>query len=71
MHPTLRSRMGKVFGVQLYKNNACALLLRILSIVNPDWLQHVRSVRIVCEAVLNAYTFSAIYSGPPKCFAHI
>ena len=33
-----------VFRVQLYKNNARALLSHILSIVNSDWLQHVRCV---------------------------
>ena len=46
MHPTLCSCAGNVFGVQLYKNNARVLLSRILSIVNSDWLQHTRSVRI-------------------------
>ena len=49
MHPTLRSRARNVFGVQLYKNNARALLLHSLSIVNSDWLQHARSVRGVYE----------------------
>ena len=34
-----------VFRVELYKNNARDLLSRILSILNSDWLQHVRSVR--------------------------
>ena len=34
----LASGLCKVFGVQLYKNNA--LLLHILSILNSDWLQH-------------------------------
>ena len=29
----------KVFGVHLYKNNAHALLWRILSLLNSDWLQ--------------------------------
>ena len=38
-----------MFGVQLYKNNARALLSRILSILNLDWLQHARSVRGVYE----------------------
>ena len=46
---TLRSRARKVFGVQLYKNNARVLLSRNLSILNSDWLQHARSVRGVCE----------------------
>ena len=39
----------KVFGVQLYKNNAHALLLRILCILNSDWLQYARSIRGVYE----------------------
>ena len=46
---TLASAMREMFGVQLYKNNARALLLRILSILNLDWLQHARSVRGVYE----------------------
>ena len=41
-----------MFGVQLYKNNARALLLRILSILNLNWLQHARCVRGVYELVL-------------------
>ena len=39
----------KVFGVQLYKNNARAPLSRILCILNSDWLQHARSIRGVYE----------------------
>ena len=46
---TLASALREMFGVQLYKNNARALLSRILSILNLDWLQHVRSVRGVYE----------------------
>ena len=46
---TLASALRKMFGVQLYKNNARVLLLRILSILNLDWLQHARSVRGVYE----------------------
>ena len=46
---TLASALREVFGVQLYKNNARALLSRILSILNLDWLQHARSVRGVYE----------------------
>ena len=49
---TLASALREMFGVQLYKNNARALLSRILSILNLDWLQHARSVRGVYE-----YTF--------------
>ena len=46
---TLASALHEMFGVQLYKNNARALLSRILSILNLDWLQHARSVRGVYE----------------------
>ena len=42
-----------MFGVQLYKNNARALLSRILSILNLDWLQLARSVRGGNELLLN------------------
>ena len=42
---THASALREVFEVQLYKYNARALHLRILSILNSDWLQHVRSVR--------------------------
>ena len=52
MHPRLRFRARKVFRVQLYKNNARVLLLRILSILNSDWLQHVSCVRGVYEWIL-------------------
>ena len=45
---TLASALREMFGVQLYKN-ARALLSRILSILNLDWLQHARSVRGVYE----------------------
>ena len=46
---SLASALREMFGVQLYKNNARALLSRILSILNLDWLQHARSVRGVYE----------------------
>ena len=46
---TLASPLPEMLGVQLYKNNARALLSRILSILNLDWLQHARSVRGVYE----------------------
>ena len=49
---TLASALREMFGVQLYKNNARALLSRILSILNLDWLQHARSVRWVYETSL-------------------
>ena len=44
MCPTLCSCPRNVFRVQLHKNNARALLSRILSIVKSDWLQHMHSV---------------------------
>ena len=50
---TLASPLREMFRVQLYKNNAHALLSRILSILNLDWLQHARSVRGVYEFKLN------------------
>ena len=50
---TLPSALREMFGVQLYKNNARALLSRILSILNLDWLQHARSVRGVYEYTLS------------------
>ena len=46
---THASALREMFGVQLYKNNARALLSRILSILNLDWLQHARSVCEVYE----------------------
>ena len=49
---TLASALREMFGVQLYKNNARALLSRILSILNLDWLQHARSVRGVYEYLM-------------------
>ena len=49
---TLASALREMFRVQLYKNNARALLSRILSILNLDWLQHARSVRGVYEWML-------------------
>ena len=49
---TLVSALREMFGVQLYKNNARALLSRILSILNLDWLQHAGSVRGVYEYLI-------------------
>ena len=49
---TLASALREMFGVQLYKNNARALLSRILSILNLDWLQHAWSVRGVYESCI-------------------
>ena len=55
MHPTLCSHARKIFGVKLYKNNARALLSRILSTLNPDWLQLVQSIREVFKYSLKHY----------------
>ena len=46
---TLASVLREMFGVQLYKNNARALLSSLLSNLNLDWLQHARTVRGVYE----------------------
>ena len=59
MHLTLRSRARKVFAVQLYKNNARALLSRILTILNSDWLHHAHTVRRVCESANNHFILHA------------
>ena len=55
---TLASALREMFGVQLYKNNARALLSRILSILNLDWLQQARSVRGVHEWITMEYATS-------------
>ena len=57
---TLASALREMFGVQLYKNNARALLLRILSILNSDWLQHTGSVRGVYEGSLRVVVWFAL-----------
>ena len=58
---TLASPLREMFGVQLYKNNARALLSRILSILNLDWLQYARSVRGVYEyQVIDCLLFYSI-----------
>ena len=49
---TLASALRDMFEVQLYKNNARALLSCILSILNLDWLQHACSVRGVYEVLI-------------------
>ena len=47
-----------VLGVQMYKiNNACALLLRNLNILNSGLLQHARSVCGVCECEFFVFQF--------------
>ena len=43
MYHTLRSRARKLFGMQLYINNARELFLIL------DWLQHAHSARGVYE----------------------
>ena len=50
--------------MQLYKNNARALLSRILSILNLDWLQHARSVRGVYECLIFHGSDSHVNGGP-------
>ena len=57
---TLASALREMFVVQLYKNNARALLSRILSILNLDWLQHARSVRGVYEWILGHFWCTSI-----------
>ena len=58
----LASALREMFGVQLYKNNARALLSRILSILNLDWLQHARSVRGVYEFLLFTSLLNSTYT---------
>ena len=62
----LASTLREMFGVQLYKNNARALLSRILSILNLDWLQHARSVRGVYEWTLKIYQRQWVLNNIPK-----
>ena len=64
-HPTLCSHAHKVLGVQLYKNNAHALLLRILSIVSSDWLQRACSVGGVCECGIIMGLFQTLGTTSP------
>ena len=52
---TLAPALREMFGVQLYKNNARALVSGILSILNLDWLQHARSVRGVYELCMFSF----------------
>ena len=44
-----------MFRVRLYKNNACALLSRILSILNLDWLQYARTRVVYAECMNQPY----------------
>ena len=63
----LASPLREMFGVQLYKNNACALLSRILSILNLDWLHHARSVRGVYESqVYDGGSVVELWTHDPK-----
>ena len=66
---TLASALREMFGVQLYKNNARALLSRILSILNLDWLQHARSVRGVYELEIKHQTSLNYYRCDSTCIA--
>ena len=61
---TLASALREMFGVQLYKNNARALLSRILSILNSDWLQHARSVRGVYELFIIPKYYYLVVQNP-------
>ena len=64
----LASALREMFGVQLYTNNARSLLLRILSILNLDWLQHARSVRGVYElSDMMIYVKIALFSKWNNC----
>ena len=63
---TLMSALCEMFGVQLYKNNARALLSHILSILNFDWLQHARSVRGVYDFNSNLSTHLIVCHLPIK-----
>ena len=58
MHPMLCSHTRTVFGVKLYKNNARALLPRILIIVSSDWLKHTHSV---CGVYMNLHNIRLIF----------
>ena len=64
---TLASALREMFGVQLYKNNARALLSRILSILNLDWLQHARSIRGVYESMM-IYSNDNFFHNSPVIF---
>ena len=57
---TLASALREMLGVQLYKNNACALLLCIFSILNSNWLQHVHCVCRVYEIQVNKCVFTCV-----------
>ena len=68
---SLASALREMFGVQLYKNNARALLSRILSILNLDWLQHARSVRGVYELAIMVFQLTNFFlSSGHKFFLH-
>ena len=68
---TFASALREMFGVQLYKNNARALLSRILSILNLDWLQHARSVRGVYEVILSLFVNSPFECGVAIVFLYL
>ena len=61
---TLASALREMFGVQLHKNNARALLLRVLSILNLDWLQHARSVHGVNESSIMDHIYYTKQNNP-------
>ena len=70
---TLASALREMFGVQLYKNIERALLPRIFSILNLDWLQHARSVRGVYEDKIMylRFNFDACPMHSPFGFVHL
>ena len=45
----------KVFGVQLYKNNARALLSRTVILPSSDWLQHMCVVYTECMNTIEGH----------------
>ena len=61
--------LTRAYAVQLYKNNALALLSRIFSILKSDWLQH---ARIVCGVYEGNFFWTDNYNfytwAPLACF---
>ena len=66
-YATFASALRVMFGVQLYKNNARALLSRFLSILNLDWLQHARSVRGVYELDITCHNMTFMITNYEVC----
>ena len=70
IYPTLRSWTRNVFGVQLYKNNARVLLSRVLSILNSDWLNNMRSECRVYDYLLFLLLGKLVYILPQGLYCH-